>query len=395
MKSLQQEFTVTFSYAVHFTSGLFRADNPLLTEVVRNDGNKGPRKILFVVDQFVAEANPGLLDQISAYIKQHPAVFTLAAPPIIVPGGEACKNDMQLVDQLQEAVHRFHIDRHSYVAAVGGGAVLDLVGFAAAIAHRGIRHIRIPTTVLAQNDSGVGVKNGVNNFNKKNFTGTFSPPFAVLNDFDFLRTLDERDWRAGIAEAIKVSLIKDATFFKGIQQNAQKLQDRDMAAMEKLIYRCAEMHLQHIGTSGDPFEKGSSRPLDFGHWAAHTLEQLTDYRVRHGEAVAIGIALDSTYSYLAGMLTKAEWQEILALIRAIGFDLYVPELAKPGTKLGQPLAILKGLTDFQEHLGGELTIMLLEQIGRGVEVHEMDVELITKAVQLLEAEQYTAAAIKN
>jgi 3-dehydroquinate synthase len=391
MRSLNQEFTVQFSYSVHFTNGLFKADNPLLTEVVGSDGSKGPRKILFVVDQIVLEKTPGLLEQITAYVEQNPAVFTLAAPPIVVPGGEACKNEMRLVDQLQESIHRYHIDRHSYVAAVGGGAVLDLVGFAAAIAHRGIRHIRIPTTVLAQNDSGVGVKNGVNNFNKKNFTGTFSPPFAVLNDFEFLRTLNDRDWRAGISEAIKVSLIKDAAFFRFIQDNAQKLRNREMAAMEELIYRCAEMHLQHIGGAGDPFEKGSSRPLDFGHWAAHTLEQLTDYSIRHGEAVAIGIALDSTYSYLAGMLTKAEWQEILELIRAVGFDLYVPELAQPGTEPDQPLAILKGLADFREHLGGELTIMLLERIGRGVEVHEMDVELITRAVRMLEAAQYTSA----
>lgn len=385
MRSLHQEFTVRFTYSVHFTNGLFRSDNPLLTQVVQDDGNKGARKILFVVDQIVLEKRPGLLEEITAYVEQFPAVFTLAAPPMVVPGGEACKNDLSLVDQLQEAIHRYHIDRHSYVAAVGGGAVLDLVGFAAAIAHRGIRHIRIPTTVLAQNDSGVGVKNGVNNFHKKNFTGTFSPPFSVLNDSDFLRTLDDRDWRAGIAEAIKVSLIKDADFFRFIQENAQKLQHRDMAAMEPLIHRCAEMHLQHIGTAGDPFEKGSSRPLDFGHWAAHTLEQLTDYRIRHGEAVAIGIALDSTYSYLAGMLTQGEWQAILDLIRAVGFDLYAPELALPGPTPEQPLAILKGLADFREHLGGELTIMLLEKIGRGVEVHEMDVELVTRAVRMLSA----------
>lgn len=391
MRSLHQTITVTFHYSVHFTSGLFSPENPLLAEVVRQDGNKKARKILFVIDRVVLDKRPELIKQITAYIGQHPAAFILAAPPIVVPGGEAAKNDMSLVDQLQEAVHAYHIDRHSYIAAIGGGAVLDLVGFAAAIAHRGIRHIRIPTTVLAQNDSGVGVKNGVNNFNKKNFTGTFAPPYAVLNDFEFLHTLTDRDWRAGMAEAIKVALIKDASFFRFIQENGGRLQDRDMPAMQQLIHRCAEMHLQHIAGAGDPFEMGSSRPLDFGHWAAHTMEHMSGYSIRHGEAVAIGIALDATYSYLIGMLPKDDWQSILSLIRSVGFDLYAPELSQPGTSPGQPLAILKGLADFREHLGGQLTIMLLERIGKGVEVHKMDTDIIMKAVSLLQAAQYSPA----
>lgn len=256
--------------------------------------------------------------------------------------------------------------------------MLDMVGFAAAIAHRGIRHIRIPTTVLSQNDSGVGVKNGINAYGKKNFLGTFSPPAAVINDLAFLETLDDRDWRSGISEAIKVALIKDKGFFQWIVENAPALAERDMDAMSYLIVRCAEMHMEHIAGK-DPFETGSSRPLDFGHWAAHKLEHLTDYRVRHGEAVAIGIALDSTYSYLKGLLTADELERIIQVIRDLGFELYVPELS------GEVL--LQGLQEFREHLGGRLTIMLLEKIGRGVEVHAMDTELIQEAAARLKASQ--------
>jgi 3-dehydroquinate synthase len=302
---------------------------------------------------------------------------------LIVPGGEKAKNNTAVVQQILDAVNEYGIDRHSYLIAIGGGAVLDAAGFAAAIAHRGIRHIRFPTTVLSQNDSGVGVKNGINAYGKKNFLGTFAPPFAVVNDFQFLTTLDDRDWRSGIAEAIKVALIKDAHFFQQIRENAEKLNAREMPPMQQLIHRCAEMHLDHIG-SGDPFEMGSSRPLDFGHWTAHKLEQLTNYELRHGEAVAIGMALDVTYAHLAGMLTEDELNQIILLIRQLGFPLYVPELAATS---GKSYKILEGLNEFREHLGGQLTIMLLKAIGKGVEVHEMDEKLILAAIRQLETFQ--------
>ena len=268
--------------------------------------------------------------------------------------------------------------------AIGGGAVVDTAGYAAGVAHRGIRLIRIPTTVLAQNDASVGVKNGVNAFGKKNFLGTFAPPFAVINDSDFLNTLDQRDWISGISEAVKVALLKDPGFFDFIRTNAVQLQNRDMDAMKTLIYRCAELHLEHISTNGDPFEMGSSRPLDFGHWAAHKLEQLTNYELRHGEAVAIGIALDVTYSWLKGMISREEWKQVLDSLKNCGFRLYIPELQN---RLDQPEhsdSLLHGLKEFREHLGGRLTIMLLEGIGKGLEVHEVDFDLYRKAVQHLE-----------
>jgi 3-dehydroquinate synthase len=204
--------------------------------------------------------------------------------------------------------------------------------------------------------------------------GTFAPPFAVINDFDFLKTLDDRDWRSGISEAIKVALIKDARFFEWMEENVDSLSSRKMEPMQELIVTCAQMHLDHIAGK-DPFETGSSRPLDFGHWAAHKLEHLTKYQIRHGEAVAIGIALDTTYSYLKGMLDHDSLIRVISLIKSLGFLLYVPELS------GE--ALLKGLEEFREHLGGELTIMLLEKIGTGVEVHEMESQLIVKSIERL------------
>ncbi len=381
MQSILQQFQVTFRYPVHFTSGLFRTENTLLSNVLGQDGNQSVRKVFFIIDSGVAQHHPGLARQIREYAQVHAGVFTLCADPLVMPGGEACKNDPALVTQIGQAVNDYGIDRHSYIAAIGGGALLDMVGFAAAISHRGVRLIRIPTTVLAQNDSGVGVKNSVNAFNKKNFLGTFAPPFAVLNDSDFLTTLDDRDWRAGISEAIKVALIKDAAFFDRIRQDAPALAARDMPAMQYLIYRCAQMHLSHIA-GGDPFEMGSSRPLDFGHWSAHKLEAITHYQIRHGEAVAIGMALDCVYANLAGMLPNDELQVILQVLETVGFPLYVPELSARNT-VGE-LVLVQGLHEFREHLGGRLTIMLLERIGKGVEVHEVNPQLVEQAIGRLE-----------
>ena len=377
MQTIQQSFTVSFNYPVHFTENVFQTDNPLLADLIKNSFRP---KIFFVIDNGVADHHPDLIRNIETYCQHYQSTFTLCGKPLVVQGGEKAKNDTAVTQQILDAVNQYGIDRHSYLAAIGGGALLDVAGFAAAIAHRGIRHLRFPTTVLSQNDSGVGVKNGINAYGKKNFLGTFAPPHAVVNDFNFLTTLDDRDWRSGISEAIKVALIKDARFFGQIQKNAGKLAAREMLPMQQLIHRCAEMHIDHIA-GGDPFETGSSRPLDFGHWTAHKLEQLTNYEIRHGEAVAIGMALDVTYSYLAGMLSEDELNQVIQLIRQLGFQLYVPELAAPS---GNTYKVLEGLNEFREHLGGQLTIMLLKAIGKGVEVHEMDETLIIAAIRKLE-----------
>jgi 3-dehydroquinate synthase len=380
---IKQQFSVPFEYNVHFTEGLFDLDNPLLADIVSANGEPG--RVLVVVDSGLMEYGP-LSGQIMAYVQQYTNQITLVASPLTVLAGEAAKNDPTLVEKLCWVINARGLCRHSYIVAIGGGAVLDMVGYAAAIAHRGIRLIRVPTTVLAQNDSGVGVKNGINAFGKKNFIGTFAPPYAVINDCTFLKTLSDRDWRSGIVEAVKVALIKDPAFFEQIEQSAEALSNRDMAAMQQLIHRCAQLHVEHIGTYGDPFEMGSSRPLDFGHWAAHRLEQMTNYRLRHGEAVAIGIALDTLYSQLSGLIGEQDAQRVLTTLQKLGFNLFVPELFHYLDQPEHPQSIFRGLRDFREHLGGQLTVMLLWAIGQGVEVHEVDIKHYREAIALLTAQ---------
>ena len=273
---------------------------------------------------------PGCWTDIEEYCREHSDCITLTGAPLLLPGGEAVKNDPLHVTILQQAIQAAGLCRHSYVAAVGGGALIDTVGFAAATAHRGVRLIRVPTTVLAQADAAIGVKNSVNAMGQKNFLGVFTPPAAVLNDSDFLTTLSQKDWIGGVAEAVKVALIKDAGFFAFLESTAEALAQRDLPAMQRVIYSCAGLHLDHIAHGGDPFEQGSSRPLDFGHWAAHRLELLSGFALGHGEAVALGIALDTTYSYLAGLLQKSAWQRVLNLLADLGFALYVPQLRSRG-----------------------------------------------------------------
>jgi 3-dehydroquinate synthase len=241
-----------------------------------------------------------------------------------------------------------------------------------------VRHVRIPTTTLSQCDSGVGVKNGLNAFGKKNFIGTFAPPFAVVNDFQFLASLAPRDKRCGYVEALKVACIRDEKFFTELERNASSLAAFAPDAMKQLIRRSAELHLDHIAGGGDPFEMGSARPLDFGHWAAHKLEQLSHFQISHGDAVAIGIALDVIYSRNIGLLDATSAERILKLLEQLGFKLFADELLNAAA--ADTPVVLAGLEEFREHLGGELTITLLKEIGHGGEVHEMHAEKIIAAI---------------
>lgn len=377
LKPIEQSFSVSYKYQLYFTQNLFEISNPQFIKVFDGYKKNGSVKLLFVIDDGVAKCHPQLLHDIEAYCS-HYNVNVEFTESILVTGGEQCKNDQGQVDKVLIAINDAHIDRHSFVVGIGGGAVIDMVGYAAAIAHRGVKLIRIPTTVLSQNDSAVGVKNSFNIFGKKNFLGTFAPPYAIINDSNFLTTLEQRDWISGVSEAVKVALIKDLTFFEYIEANAEKLQQRDMEAMQYVIHKCAEMHMHHIAQGGDPFESGSSRPLDFGHWAAHKMEQMTNYSLRHGEAVAKGIALDVTYAQLLGLITANELDRILTVMGKIGFDLRIPVETPEETA-----TLLLGLQEFQEHLGGELCITLINGLGVKHDVNVIDIDQMKTAITQL------------
>jgi len=378
-----QEFSVPFAYPVCFTHGVFDPANRVLGKMLARAREATLPRVLVYVDRGVANARPELLPAISAYLKGCTHLCRPVDEPETVPGGELAKNGWNVVQNIMTVIGNHHLCRHSIVLAVGGGSMLDMTGFAASLAHRGIRLIRVPTTTLAQSDAAVGVKNGMDEHGMKNFVGTFAPPFGVIVDFDFLDTLEDRYWKGGIAEAFKVAMIKDRAFFELLCGGAAALGNRDATLIEAVVQRAALLHLEHIRTSGDPFEHGAARPLDFGHWAAHKLEILSNYGLSHGEAVAIGVALDTCYAAATGLLTAAERDRTLAAMAMIGLPLWSPVL-ESRTEEGK-LLILKGLDEFREHLGGELTVTLPDGIGNGVEVHAMDPGRIAESVAFLKS----------
>jgi len=375
---IQRSIQVNWQLRVFFTENIFAPDNLTLRDAL---ADAAPRKALIVLEDSLAQAQPEIERQIAEYFSVHARHLKLVRSPVFVSGGENAKNSSTLVSNLHAQIQHHHLDRHSYLIAIGGGALLDVAGFAAATAHRGVRLVRIPTTTLSQADSGVGVKNGLNAFGQKNFIGTFTPPYVVINDFNLLASLSPREKRSGYVEAVKVACIRDAQFFEELERDADKLAAFDPDAMKHLIRRCAELHLDHIATSGDPFEMGSARPLDFGHWAAHKLEQVSHFRISHGEAVAIGMALDVIYSCTNGLLDENSVVRILNLLKRLGFGLFAAELLN--TNDTHQLTLLSGLEEFREHLGGELSITLLKAIGESVEVHTMDPNKVIAAIHEL------------
>jgi 3-dehydroquinate synthase len=384
LKAIQQSFAVPFEYPVIFSRDVLSSSNDLLVETISRLGEKRRHRVAVFIDAGVVKSHKDLPKKVEQYFKTHTKQLELTAAPRVIPGGEEIKGDGMLLLGVMNSLVSQRLSRHCIVLIIGGGAVLDAMGFAASLIHRGLRVIRMPTTALAQCDSGVGVKTSVNWEGKKNIAGTFAPPFAVINDFSLLDTLPDGEWGAGIAEAFKVAIIKDADFFNFLCDHAAQMKARDREVLEQMIIRCAELHLEHICTSGDPFEYGQARPLDFGHWAAHKLETMSNYRIGHGQAVAVGLALDSIYAARQKWISEAELKQILTGLRASGLTLWYSELDKTDKK-GNP-EILTGLEDFQEHLGGELCITFPQGIGRKMEVNEIDRAEVKKAIQRLKSE---------
>jgi 3-dehydroquinate synthase len=364
-------FEVRFTHRLRFTQDVFGADSQTLLELLEASEGRIPR-VQFWIDEHVAAANPDLNHRIQSFCKAHPANVQLCGNVQTVPGGEDVKNDIHVIERMLKCFNHADLDRRSYIVVIGGGAVLDAVGFAAAIAHRGIRLIRMPTTTLAQGDSGIGVKNSINLFQKKNWVGTFAVPWGVINDRKLLETLSDRDFCCGFSEAVKVALLKDPAFFARIHRDAASIRERGDAAWP-VIAESAQWHLKHITQGGDPFEMLEARPLDYGHWSAHKLETMTEFSLRHGEAVAIGVAVDTVYSSLAHNLTDIDAERVLDCLQQLGLLMGHPALNRTEE-------LFLGLEEFRQHLGGRLTVTMLDGIGQPINVHAIDRDLMQTAI---------------
>lgn len=357
--------TVSFQHRVRFTRGAFAPGNRLMADLLETRGHS---KVLVFVENGLKEFFPQLEGEIQDYFSDLSGLRLTGVEWLA--GGEEAKRDDSVYLDAMAAIEHHHIDRHSYVVVIGGGAFLDVIGFAAATGHRGVRLVRFPTTTLSQDDSGVGVKNGINAFGKKNFIGTFAVPYAVVNDFQFLHTQPMLTRRAGLIEAVKVALVRDGEFFDWLEKNVRGLLSLNEATLEEAVQRSAVHHARHIAQGGDPFELGSSRPLDYGHWAAHKLEQLTDFELSHGEAVSVGVSLDTLYAAKVGLLEAVDAERVLKLIEGLELPIWHEALELKDQKGRR--RVFNGLEEFREHLGGELTVLLLKETGVGVDVHEID-----------------------
>ncbi len=383
MQGKDFEIRISTPHRIRFTRDAFSLENRMLIDLLETNGHA---KVLVFIDNGVAEAFPELESQVNGYLDRMPGFDSRGT--IVKTGGEVCKRDTNTLQAAWDKIEESGIDRHSYIICIGGGAYLDVIGLAATTAHRGIRFVRFPTTTLAQDDSGVGVKNGINAYGKKNFLGTFAVPYAVVNDFSFLHGQPETERRAGIVEAVKVALVKDAAFFRWIEDHCDKLTALQPHTLEETVERSALLHASHIAYGGDAFETGNSRPLDFGHWAAHKMEQLTDFALSHADAVGVGVALDTIYSWKTGRLDEPSAMRILTVLKKLQLPTWHESfeiLTDDGTR-----AVFVGLEEFREHLGGELTVLLLQSIGKGVDVHSMDTQLLDECIEWLEVDYSSA-----
>ncbi len=370
---LDVPFQVAFTHRLRFTHDVLGPDRHVLADLLEPSGEQRPR-VQFWLDEHVANVRPDLVDRLESFFDEHEDRLVRAGNVQVVPGGETVKNDIHLLERMLKCFHAADLDRRSYVVVIGGGAVLDAVGFAVAIAHRGLRLVRLPTTTLAQADSGIGVKNSVNLFAKKNWVGTFAVPWGVVNDAALLDTLPNRDFVCGFSEAVKVSLLKDPAVFDALCRDARRIADRDRAAADPVIRASARLHLDHITKNGDPFEMLEARPLDYGHWSAHKLEVMSEFQLRHGEAVGIGVAVDTIYSSMVLGFPRRDCRRVLECLRDLGLPLDHPALHQTG-------ALFDGLEEFRQHLGGRLTLTMLRGVGDPVEVHDVDRPAMRAAIE--------------
>ena len=326
------------------------------------------------VDSGVATAWPGIAERLHAQLAgvRHLSLRAVET----VPGGEACKDGTTHAERVARACMELGVSRRGCVIGVGGGAALDAVGFGAAMAHRGVPMIRVPTTTLSQDDSAMGVKCGVNAHGQKNALGAFGAPHAVLCCERLLESLPLPHWLGGFSEAVKIALLRDPELLARVTRDAADIRARRMDAARPVLRRSAELHRAHILGGGDPFEQGTARPLDHGHWAAHRLEALSGWTLPHGQAVSIGIALDAHLAHALGLTDAAAADRTVAALRALGLPVFHP-LLEPVARLAE------GLEQFRQHLGGALAVPLIEEPGRFREVHDIPETAVRAAVKAL------------
>lgn len=326
------------SYPIHIGSGLI-GQRGLLAETVRD-------RAMVVTNETIA---PHYLDQTLASLGNRHAAS------VILPDGESFKN-LETLDRIFSALLEENFDRNCSLIALGGGVIGDMTGYAAASYQRGVDFIQVPTTLLAQVDSSVGGKTGVNHALGKNMIGAFHQPVAVIADMDTLGTLDDRELRAGLAEVIKYGFIIDSDFFAWLEANIDALLARDVAATGEAVKRSCEIKARVV--EADEREHGQRALLNLGHTFGHAIEAAMGYgHWLHGEAVGAGMAMAIDTSLRLGLIDQGVQERGLALLERAGLPTAPPPEMTPDT-------FLQYMARDKKASGGEIRLILLDGIGR-------------------------------
>jgi 3-dehydroquinate synthase len=343
------------SYPIHIGQGLLRRPD-LVSKRIRG------KQVMVVSNETVA---PLYLDN----VKQMLNGFELAS--VILPDGEQYKN-LETLDSVFTSLLEHRFNRSCTLIALGGGVVGDITGFAAASYQRGIAFVQIPTTLLAQVDSSVGGKTGVNHPLGKNMIGAFHQPGCVLIDTDTLDTLDQRQFAAGLAEVIKYGLIRDAGFFTWLEQNIERLAARDKEALAFAIERSCTIKASIV--AADERESGQRALLNLGHTFGHAIETGTGYgNWLHGEAVAVGIRMAADLSARHQWLTNSDALRIEKLLQSAGLPTSPPD----GMDEEQ---FMKHMAVDKKVLDDGLRLVLLKAIGKAVITGEFSAALLSKTL---------------
>lgn len=346
------------SYEVWIGSGLLQLTGRLLKE----KGFAG--KLVIVTDPTVKGLHGESLSE--ALTKDGFKVTTL-----VVPAGEDQKsldNAIRLYEQLTDA----YAERLTPIMALGGGVIGDLSGFVAATYLRGVPFVQLPTTLLAQVDSSVGGKVAVDHGRLKNKIGAFYQPGLVIADTDTLKTLPEAELANGLAEVIKTATVRGKEFFTYLEQNIEQLKALDIAALEEAVFQCVRIKAEIV--EKDERDAGLRNILNFGHTVGHAIESVSHFRVRHGEAVAVGMVAAARISNRTGLLSYSDVDRLISLIEKAGLPSRMPELDAD--------EILEAMRHDKKVKAGQVRFALLKEIGDAVISDEVNSELIREVLEV-------------
>ncbi|KSU60357.1 hypothetical protein AS034_16065 [[Bacillus] enclensis] len=362
-------------YHITETSDVFNVNNLTIQQ------NCKSKKLLIVTSPTVYRLYG---HQITEYLSYH---FSEDSYKIIVIETTEENKDFDNVMKICEAGKNFGLDRRSLLVAIGGGILMDMVGFAASMYKRKIDYIRIPTTLVGQIDAGVGVKTGVNFKGSKNFIGAFHPPYSVINDTSLLYTLEKDELICGLAEIIKMGIIVDAQLFELVNTYGFSLVDSNfqgnLEAANSINQKAVQRMLEQL--ESNLFELFLERLVDFGHTFSPFIEEFSNYQIKHGIAVGYDMAISTEISYLLNRISKKDRDKILTTLMKIGINIYHKE-----TFIAEKM--WNSLNNIVLHRGNKLNLVIPTGIGQSDflrELTNLSPELLHQAIENLAAYQYS------